>query len=119
MGVIYADENSDLMDKSSWTKVSFPVLQTSDLVGQSGPGHNSFTIDDNRNTVIVYHARPASHLEGKCGSICDDSLYDPCRHARIKRVYFAKDGAPIIKMKDTDWVKPELSKVKCKIIVDS
>ena len=119
MGVIYADEDSDLMDKNSWTKVSFPVLQTSDLEGQSGPGHNSFTIDDNGNTVIVYHARPASHLEGKCGTICDDSLYDPCRHARIKRVYFSKDGAPIIKMKDSDWVKPELSEVKCKVIIDS
>ena len=118
MGVIYANEDSNLMDIGSWTKVSFPVLQTSDLEGQSGPGHNSFTIDDNGNTVIVYHARPASHLEGKCGSICDDSLYDPCRHARIKRVYFTKDGAPIIKMKDTDWVNPELSEVKCKVIID-
>ena len=117
MGVIYADEDSDLMDNNSWTKVSFPVLQTSDLENQSGPGHNSFTTDDNGNTVIVYHARPASHLEGKCGSICDDSLYDPCRHARIKRVYFTKDGAPIIKMKDCEWVNPELSKVKCKVIV--
>lgn len=118
MGVIYADENSDLMDINSWTKVSYPVLQTADLEGQSGPGHNSFTIDDNGNTVIVYHARPASHLEGKCGSICDDSLYDPCRHARIKRVYFSKDGAPIINMKDNDWVKDELSDVKCKVIID-
>lgn len=119
MGVVYADENSNLMDKSSWTKVTYPVLQTSDLVGQSGPGHNSFTTDDNGNTVIVYHARPESHLHGKCGSICDDSLYDPCRHARIKRVYFSKDGTPVINMKDSDWVKDELSAVKCKVIIDS
>ena len=118
MGVIYANEDSDLMDISSWTKVTFPVLQTSDLEGQSGPGHNSFTIDDKGNTVIVYHARPASHLEGKCGSICDDSLYDPCRHARIKRVYFAKDGAPIINMKDTDWVKPELADIQCEVLIE-
>ena len=118
MGVIYANEDSELMDISSWTKVSFPVLQTSDLEGQSGPGHNSFTIDDNGNTVIVYHARPASHLEGKCGSICDDSLYDPCRHARIKRVYFTKDGAPIINMKDSDWVKPELAEIQCEVVID-
>ena len=118
MGVIYANKDSDLMDVNSWTKVSFPVLQTSDLESQSGPGHNSFTIDDNGNTVIVYHARPASHLEGKCGSICDDSLYDPCRHARIKRVYFTKDGAPIINMKDSDWVNSDLKEVKCKVIID-
>ena len=103
---------------NSCTIVSYPVLQTEVLECQSGPGHNSFTIDDNGNTVIVYHARPASHLEGKCGSICDDSLYDPCRHARIKRVYFAKDGAPIINMKDSDWVKDELRDVKCKVIID-
>lgn len=118
MGVIYANEDSELMDISSWTKVSFPVLQTSDLEDQSGPGHNSFTIDDNGNTVIVYHARPASHLEGKCGSICDDSLYDPCRHARIKRVYFTKDGAPIINMKDSDWIKPELAEIQCEVVID-
>lgn len=118
MGVIYADKDNDLMDISNWTKVSFPVLQTSDLEGQSGPGHNSFTVDDNGNTVIVYHARPASHLEGKCGSICDDSLYDPCRHARIKRVYFSKDGAPIIKLKGNDWVNTEKSKINCKIIIE-
>ena len=118
MGVIYANKDSDLMDVNSWTKVSFPVLQTSDLESQSGPGHNSFTIDDNGNTVIVYHARPASHLEGKCGSICDDSLYDPCRHARIKRVYFTKDGAPIINMKDSDWVNSDLKEVKCNVIID-
>ncbi len=118
MGVIYADENSDLMDIESWTKVSYPVLQTSDLIDQSGPGHNSFTTDDNGNTVIVYHARPASHLEGKCGTICDDSLYDPCRHARIKRVYFANDGTPVINLKDSDWVKDELSQVKCKVIFE-
>lgn len=116
MGVLYADENSNLMDKSGWTKVSFPVLQTSDLEGESGPGHNSFTIDDNGNTVIVYHSRPASHLEGKCGTYWEESLYDPCRHARIKRVYFTKDGTPIIRMKDSEWVNPELSEVKCKII---
>lgn len=118
MGVIYANKDSDLMDVNSWTKVSFPVLQTSELESQSGPGHNSFTIDDNGNTVIVYHARPASHLEGKCGSICDDSLYDPCRHARIKRVYFTKDGAPIINMKDSDWVNSDLKEVKCKVVID-
>ena len=118
MGVVYADENSDLMDKASWTKVCYPVLQTTDLIDQSGPGHNSFTTDDNGNTVIVYHARPESHLHGKCGSICDDSLYDPCRHARIKRVYFAKDGTPVINLKDSDWVKDELREVKCKVIFE-
>ena len=118
MGVLYADKDSDLMDKDSWTKVSFPVLQTSDLEGESGPGHNSFTVDDNGNTVIVYHARPASHLKGKCGTYWEESLYDPCRHARIKRVYFAKDGAPIINMKDGDWVNSELSEVRCKVIID-
>lgn len=118
VGVIFADKNSDLMDISNWTKVSFSVLQTSDLEDQSGPGHNSFTTDDNGNVVIVYHSRPASHFDGKCGSFCDDSLYDPCRHARIKRVYFSKDGAPIINMKDSDWVKPELKEVKCKVIID-
>lgn len=118
MGVVYADESCNLTDESCWTKVSFPVLQTSDLQGESGPGHNSFTSDDKGNTVIVYHARPAAHLEGNCGTYCSESLYDPCRHARIKRVYFSKDGTPVIRMKDNEWVDPGLSEVNCKITVE-
>lgn len=97
MGRLSADADSDLMDISSWNKLPCPVLSTEDLEGESGPGHNSFVTDEEGNLLIVYHARPLSHLEEKCGTFADDPLYDPCRHARIRRVNFDEKGIPVLK----------------------
>ena len=88
---------ADLMDVNSWTKDSEPALQTSDLTDQAGPGHNSFVVDEKGNQLIVYHARPFSHFDKECGSYCDEPLYDPCRHARVKIVKFDKNNTPILK----------------------
>lgn len=97
MGQLYADIDSNLMDASSWTKLPHPVLETKDLQGEAGPGHNSFVTDENGDLLLVYHSRPAPHLEGKCGTYCEESLYDPCRHARIKKVHFDENGNPTLK----------------------
>lgn len=97
IGQLCADEDSELMDISSWTKLPYPVLRTEDLVGEAGPGHNSFTTDENGDILLVYHSRPASHLEGECGTYCEESLYDPCRHTRIKKISFDEKGTPILK----------------------
>ena len=97
MGRLEADTDSDLMNPNSWTKLKYPVLQTSDLTGEAGPGHNSFVTDENGDLLLVYHARPSSHLEKKCGSFNEESLYDPCRHARIRKVNFNKNGEPVLK----------------------
>lgn len=97
MGRVFVDKNADLMDINNWTKDSEPALQTSDLVDQAGPGHNSFVVDEKGNLLIVYHARPFSHFEKNCGSYCDEPLYDPCRHARVKLVTFDKKGVPNLK----------------------
>ena len=97
MGKVYADRNADLMDINNWTKSPEPALQTSDLVGEAGPGHNSFVVDENGDLLIVYHARPTSHFEKNCGTYCDEPLYDPCRHARVKFVRFDENNTPILK----------------------
>ena len=97
MGMLYADKNTDLMNISSWTKLPYPVLETQDLVDEAGPGHNSFVVDENNNLLLVYHARPLSHLEKNCGTHCDEVLYDPCRHTRIKKVNFDKNDFPLLK----------------------
>lgn len=97
VGMLCADENSDLMDVNSWHKHDKPVLSTSDLIVESGPGHNSFVVDENGQQLIVYHARPESHLNKQCGTYCDDPLYDPCRHARIKTISFDENCMPTIK----------------------
>lgn len=96
VGVVYADMDSDLMNPASWTKKDTPILSTADLVGEVGPGHNSFVVDEKGKQLIVYHARPESHLTGNCGTYCDETLYDPCRHARVKEVLFNDNNLPII-----------------------
>ncbi|MCM1114880.1 MAG: family 43 glycosylhydrolase [Clostridium sp.] len=96
IGLLWADKNSDLMNTNSWHKLSEPVLSTKDLIDEVGPGHNSFTVDENGSLLLVYHARPASHLTGDCGTYSESSLYDPCRHARIRLIKSFKNGLPCL-----------------------
>lgn len=97
MGKLWADADADLMDINSWHKESSPVLQTEDLVGEAGPGHNSFVVDEKGKLLLVYHSRPEVHFRKECGSYCDESLYDPCRHARVREVKFDKNGFPVLR----------------------
>ncbi|MBQ2760256.1 MAG: family 43 glycosylhydrolase [Clostridia bacterium] len=84
IGLLLADTDADLMNTESWTKRTTPVLSTADLENEAGPGHNCFVTDENGRVLLVYHARPIEHFNKKCGSYCEEPLYDPCRHARIK-----------------------------------
>lgn len=97
IGMLWADKVSELMDVRSWHKMPQPVLSTKDLTDEVGPGHNSFVVDENGDQLIVYHARPASHLTGECGTYSESSLYDPCRHTRIRPVKFDENGMPYFK----------------------
>ena len=74
MGMLSADEGSDLLDPRSWEKERQPVLATDESIGVYGPGHNSFTIDEDGNHILVFHARTEAEIEG-------DPLYNPNRHA--------------------------------------
>lgn len=94
MGRLEADADSDLMNPESWRKLSQPVFSTKDLKDAAGPGHNSFVTDENGDLLLVYHARPSAHLEKKCGTFCEESLYDPCRHTRIRKVHFDHNNTP-------------------------
>lgn len=96
MGMLTADIDCDIMNIDNWLKNITPILQTEDLSGEVGPGHNSFVKDENGDLLLVYHARPEVHLTGECGTFCEESLYDPCRHARIKYLSINDDGIPEI-----------------------
>lgn len=96
IGLMFADENADLLDIKSWTKLDRPLLTSDDLDGEYGPGHNSFVKDENGDWVFVYHSRDEVCFEGKCGYSHGDSLYDPCRSARIRKVLWDADGMPIL-----------------------
>jgi GH43 family beta-xylosidase len=117
VGRMEADINADLMDIKSWKKLDKPVLQTSDLSGMSGPGHNSFVTDENGDLLIVYHARPASHSSKECGTYNKDPLYDPCRHTRIGRVIFDGNGEPIINISGDSEVSPLNKNITATVVI--
>ncbi|RAM39071.1 family 43 glycosylhydrolase [Arthrobacter globiformis] len=87
MGLLTADAGADLLNAASWTKTPTPVFTTNEGSKQYGPGHNSFTVDEAGNDVLVYHARSYRNIVG-------DPLYDPNRHARVQRLYWNADGTP-------------------------
>ncbi|MCR4908869.1 MAG: family 43 glycosylhydrolase [Lachnospiraceae bacterium] len=97
IGMLSADEDSDLMDAASWSKSETPVLQSSDFTDQYGPGHNCFTVDETGNTVIVYHSRDQKCFDNECEWADADPLYDPCRNANLAYVHYADDGTPVLK----------------------
>lgn len=90
VGLLTADVDADLLAPASWRKTNHPLLTTADLpAGQTGPGHNSFTVDELGNPVIVYHARTTADTT-------DGGLTDPSRHARARTVHFDATGAPVL-----------------------
>ncbi len=111
VGLLYADEDADLLDAASWTKLRYPVLSTEDLpANQNGPGHNSFTVDEYGNPVIVYHARdPRETIDG--------GLYDPGRNAHVKSIHFAYDGTPVLNMTREQELHPLYKEVSVEVVV--
>lgn len=87
MGMLWADESSDLLDINSWHKSDKPVFKTSDKNKQYGPGHNSFTTDGGKD-VLVYHSRNYKDIDG-------DPLNDNNRHARAKTFEYDENGLPV------------------------
>ena len=96
IGLMYADEKADLMNIDSWTKLDTPLLTSDDLNGEYGPGHNSFVKDENDDWIFVYHSRDEKCFNGECGYSQYDSLYDPCRSTRKRKVIWDKNGFPIL-----------------------
>ncbi|WP_241611557.1 family 43 glycosylhydrolase [Rosenbergiella epipactidis] len=87
IGLLYADKETNLLDPASWQKCSQPVFTTHRLNQQFGPGHNSFTRNEQGEDILVYHARNYTTIEG-------DPLYDPNRHTRIKVFHWDDEGMP-------------------------
>lgn len=93
MGVLIADENSDLLNKDSWNKSEKPVLKTDEENGIFGPGHSCFTVsEDGKKDMLVYHARNYKEIVG-------DPLYDPNRHTFVKELGYDDKGNIIFDLK--------------------
>ena len=88
MGMLTADENSNILDPKAWKKSSQPVFESDIENGLFGPGHNSFTLsEDNKTDLMVYHIRNYTDIKG-------DPLYDPNRHTVVQDFTYDKKGYP-------------------------
>ncbi len=88
MGMLTAKESDDLLDPRMWSKEREPVLKTDGNRRIFGPGHNSFTVDEEGNDILIYHARTEDTIEG-------NPLYNPNRHAYRMRIKWDAAGRPI------------------------
>ena len=91
MGMLTADDSTDLLDPRSWEKDRYPVLASDPSIEVYGPGHNSFTVDEEGNDILVYHARKESEIEG-------DPLYNPNRHTMLMKVEW-ENNRPVFRYK--------------------
>ncbi|KAL2150558.1 hypothetical protein VTH82DRAFT_7121 [Thermothelomyces myriococcoides] len=88
MGLLTAEEGSDLLDPASWSKSQEPILTSNEKTNQWGPGHNSFTVsEDGLSDILVYHDRGYRDIQG-------DPLNDPNRRTRVQKLYWKEDGTP-------------------------
>ncbi len=89
VGLLWMDEDADPLDPRSWSKSPQPVFQTCYEYGIFGPGHNSFTVGENGDDVLlVYHARTYTEIVG-------DPLWNPDRHTFVKTLRWDAQGMPV------------------------
>ncbi|AYA66180.1 glycoside hydrolase family 43 protein [Alteromonas sp. RKMC-009] len=89
MGLLWANNDADLLDPESWQKKSEPVFTTNAKAGRYGPGHNSFVKgEDGETDLMIYHSRDYEALKGT-------PLTDPNRHARARVLTWDEKGFPV------------------------
>jgi GH43 family beta-xylosidase len=96
MGLLWADEDADLLDPNSWNKSPQPVFSTNERLSRYGPGHNSFVLaEDGRTDLMIYHSRDYLELKGS-------PLTDPNRHARARVLHWDANGFPVFEQERGD-----------------
>lgn len=97
MGMLWAEEDADLLDPANWTKLRRPVLQSDGAKEMHGPGHNCFVKDEDGVTdLCVFHARQYDKMEG-------NPLYDPNRHVYLMPLTYDGDGFPQFRYAPQEW----------------
>ena len=92
MGMLTLKAGDNPLDPAAWTKSPVPVMVTEEENGLYGPGHNSFTVDEDGNDLLVFHARPYPGFHGS-------ALSDPNRHCFLRTVRYDADGTPLFREK--------------------
>ncbi|GBF72728.1 glycosyl hydrolase [Paenibacillus sp. 598K] len=102
VGLLSAARGADLLDPGSWAKGNYPLLASSSVPGQYGPGHNSYVRDEDGNLLNVYHAR-----DGVKGPRCTG----------IRRVHFDIDGEPVLDLTVDRDLDPQWKAISAIVIV--
>ncbi|MGN0242873.1 MAG: family 43 glycosylhydrolase [Lachnospiraceae bacterium] len=84
-----------------WHTKGFPILSTANNNAEPGPGHSSFTQDEEGNDVLVYHW-------GKAGS---------GRTTTMKRVHYDENGEPILNIHRGTQIRSKYKNVTVKVVV--
>lgn len=88
IGLLWIDEEDDLLEAANWIKSPAPVFYTNEDLNRYGPGHNSFTLAEDGETVVMfYHARDYKEIIGH-------ELSDPNRATRARVVQWTQSGFP-------------------------
>ncbi len=88
VGLLWIDEEANLLNPENWNKSPGPVFYSNEEVNRYGPGHNSFTIAEDGETILmIYHARDYKEIEGF-------ELEDPNRATRVREVKWTSQGFP-------------------------
>ncbi|WP_116107235.1 family 43 glycosylhydrolase [Lewinella sp. IMCC34191] len=95
VGLLWIDEDADLLDTTEWHKSPGPVFSSNEEVDRYGPGHNSFTTDADGNTVMIYHARDYKEIEGA-------ELKNPDRATRARVIRWTASGFPDFRQAEED-----------------
>lgn len=98
VGYLIAEDGADLLDISSWKKLSSPMLRSTFVEGIQGPGHNSFFQDEEGRWMIAYHAQERKDYH--------------CRCSTYHRVHFAADGLPMLNVTGKRDVATEIAEVE-------
>ena len=105
LGLLTANGADNLLNPAAWKKSITPVLTFRSVAGEYGPGHNSFFVNDQGETMIEYHAETdiREHLR------CDG----------IRRVHFRADGTPYFQMSTEEDLPEDQRKVRIRVTVTS
>lgn len=84
LGMMYIDQDKDIMNPKNWKKLDQPVFKASNVSGTHAAGHNSFfKSPDGTEDWILYHANP------EAGQGCGGN-----RSPRAQKFTWTADGMP-------------------------
>jgi len=96
LGLLWIEETDDLLQASNWKKSPGPVFYSNPELKRFGPGHNSFTLaEDNETVIMIYHYRDYKEIQGH-------ELSDPNRATRARVISWTKSGFPDFRQNEKD-----------------